>query len=176
MTPGMDIGDGYCCKNEYSILCLTYNHLLLFKEVPDLVTTELFVTTGEMILEDARRDVIEMLIILMIEVVNSLKLDFSVLTRDGGILAGVLKRATGSDESIANAALRILDLCVSKGILDVPEQFRPALFHYETNTGEQNRPQQLGQVAAFLCEAIETGGDLGEYAREIFNQCYPNVE
>jgi hypothetical protein len=182
MTPGMDIGDGDCCKNEYNVLCLTYHHILLFQEVPDVVTTELFVMTGEMILEDARPDVIEMFIILIAQVVEilftvePLELDFSVLTRDDGILAGVLKRAIGSDESITNAALRVLHFCVLKSIVGVPNEFHPALFHYETNTGGQNSPRQLGQVAAFLSEAKETGGELAEYADEIFNQCYPDVE
>jgi hypothetical protein len=169
MTPGMDSDDGCCCKMEYNVLSLTYNYILLFQVVPAVVTTENFVTTGEMILEDARPDVTEMFIILMAEIVEYSILDFSVLILEEGILAGIVTKVIpGPDEPIMKAALRIVELCLLSSIVGVPDEDRPALLKYEIN-------RELGPVAAFLWETIEAGGELAAYATQIFNECYSDA-
>jgi hypothetical protein len=161
ITPGMDAIDGNCCKGELNILCLLYQYTVLFHEVPSVIPPDEFMSSAEVILEDARAESVEMIIILMAEVLRYATHEFVVQVQDMGILASIVNRVIrGTNEPAIKAALDILDIYATKKLLDE-----------EVNTEEENSAEQESGVVTFLRETIRMGGELGERATQILVQC-----
>jgi hypothetical protein len=116
LVPGMHPRGGYCCMNEYSILCLLNKYVFLFQQAPWEILRDEFMEKGDVILPNSHVEMKTLFIELMGQILNFSDPDVGMLASHA-IIEVILEGAIDFHGEVVDPTLSVLNACLKHNIL-----------------------------------------------------------